>query len=50
MPDASNDPALLVLKVRAYLQKGKIEEAFQVHSINSDCVLLVKLVYSVITI
>ncbi|TSM86011.1 Tetratricopeptide repeat protein 37 [Bagarius yarrelli] len=32
MPDASNDPALLVLKVRACLQKGKLEEAFQVSS------------------
>ncbi|XP_027001415.1 tetratricopeptide repeat protein 37 [Tachysurus fulvidraco] len=32
MPDANNDPALLVLKVRAYLQKRKFEEAFQVSS------------------
>lgn len=32
MPDANNDPALLVLKVRAYLQKRKLEEAFQVQS------------------
>ncbi|KAM9446217.1 superkiller complex protein 3 [Clarias gariepinus] len=32
MPDASNDPALLVFKGRAYLQKGKLEEAFQVSS------------------
>lgn len=35
MPDASNDPALLVLKGRAYLQKGKLEEAFQVHPVNT---------------
>ncbi|KAI5613252.1 tetratricopeptide repeat protein 37 [Silurus asotus] len=32
MPDASNDPALLVFKGRAYLQKEKLEEAFQVSS------------------
>lgn len=35
MPDASNDPALLVLKGRAYLQNGKLEEAFQVHPVNT---------------
>ncbi|XP_076854203.1 tetratricopeptide repeat protein 37 isoform X2 [Brachyhypopomus gauderio] len=42
MPDASNDPAMLALKGRAYLQKGQLEEAFQVSSelLNShpDCV------------
>ncbi|KAL7839781.1 hypothetical protein SRHO_G00264390 [Serrasalmus rhombeus] len=32
MADASNDPALLALKGRAYLQKGQLAEAFQVSS------------------
>ncbi|XP_072521083.1 superkiller complex protein 3 [Salminus brasiliensis] len=32
MTDSINDPALLVLKGRAYLQKGQLEEAFQVSS------------------
>uniref|UniRef100_A0AAR2M0I3 Tetratricopeptide repeat domain 37 n=1 Tax=Pygocentrus nattereri TaxID=42514 RepID=A0AAR2M0I3_PYGNA len=30
MADASNDPALLALKGRAYLQKGQLADAFQV--------------------
>ncbi|XP_062873563.1 superkiller complex protein 3 [Trichomycterus rosablanca] len=32
MPDAKNNPALLALKGRAYLQKGQLEEALQVAS------------------